>query len=211
MVHTGTLKELENGCRVKDGSKYRNSKEIAVALLEMFEVAAENIEVKMKHQMKNSNEDPRPEPNSPIDSNNSETGEWSGQEEIKEAMNHFPGEMDADSIMNDRHVPRPWRSALDESKFDRLGPKNKEYLIKILDRFNDMFSHNKGSWRYMKVDPLDLQFTTDVPIVSRPMQMSHIKDRILTTKVMNLIEHDLVKIIEHKPKFVTNISNYILM
>ena len=69
--------------------------------------------------------------------------DWHGQEEIKLAMEHFPAELEAKNIINDRHVPKPWRSTLDESKFDHLKPPIKSKLIEILDRFNDMFSHTK--------------------------------------------------------------------
>ena len=69
----------------------------------------------------------------------------------------------------------------------------------------------QGPWRYMNVTPLDLEFVHDTPIVSRPIQMSPIKDRILTSKVMDLIEHDLVKVMDHNPRYVTNISNIFLV
>ena len=200
MVFSGMVpNEVSSTCRVKENDLQRK---LGIRLLEIFEQAAEVYVEKLKDNSELLNgkmEHPDDQPN------------WHGQEEIQELMNNWHGELDADTILKDRHVPKPWRTTLDEKSFDRLGAQNKSLLVKILDRYNDMFSHFKGSWRYMDVEPLELEFIHDTPVVSRPIQMSPIKDRILTSKVMNLIEHDLVKILEVNPKMVTNISNLFLV
>ena len=190
MVFSGKLEAVNKTCRVRDTNLNGRVENKA---LQIMESAARSLEElgKDKH---------------PDDQSN-----WHGQEEVQQSLNQFPGELDAEVILKDRHVPKPWREALDEKSFDRLGVENKQLLIQILDRYNDMFSHFKGSWRYMNVEPLDLDFNTDTPIVSRPIQMSPIKDRILTSKIMNLIENDLVKIMDHNQKYVTNVSNIFLV
>ena len=63
----------------------------------------------------------------------------------------------------------------------------------------------------MDTEPLDLDFTTNTPIITRPFPISPNKDRILTAKVQELIENDLVEILEHDKNYVTNISNMFLV
>ena len=226
MVCSGDIKDLFQTSRVKERSVERDEEELGIKLLELYERVAvsalekldssKNPDLDKTCESEELNETSEDKSSGQSDDKSDSTHpddrpDWHGQEEVKQALNQFPGELDADSILRDRHVPKPWRLSLDESKFSRLDPKVRKLLIQILDRFNDMFSHHKGSWRYMKVDPLDLEFIHDTPIVSRPYSMSPIKDRILTAKIMNLIEHDLVKIIQHDPKFVTNILNLFLV
>ena len=63
----------------------------------------------------------------------------------------------------------------------------------------------------MDTEPLDLDFTTNTPIITRPFPISPNKDRILTAKVQELIENDLVEILEYDKNYVTNISNMFLV
>ena len=224
MVFSGKLENLDNSTRIRSYSSgnYMQHKsnqlndrfdKVGMKLLEVMEskvdkilgskdISSELSSVKNSSTSSSSSTIPHPD----------DQPDWHGQEEIKEAMNQYCGEFDENSIMRDRHVPKPWRDMLPEDSLDRLGSDLKKETVRILDRFNDMFSHNKLSWRYMRnIEPLDLEFIHDNPVVARPMQMSPIKDRILTAKITNLIEQDLVKIIDHDKHYVTNISNIFLV
>ena len=219
MVFSGKLENLENSTRIRSYSSKNYSRPKSYPVNNRFDKVGMHLLEIMESKIDKFLEDK--EKLSDISSKNSSTHktphpddqpDWHGQEEVKEAMNSYCGEFDEESILKDRHVPKPWRNMLSEDSLDRLGPDIKKETVRILDKYNDMFSHNKLSWRYMRnIDPLDLEFIHDSPVVARPMQMSPIKDRILTAKITNLIEQDLVKIVDHDKDYVTNISNIFLV
>ena len=137
MIFAGKLEDVAKSSRVREFDSNPSYKEkLGVRLLEIFDTV-----VKKHEKLPNQDESLA---DSSVDMKHpDDQPDWHGQEAIKQAMEHFPAELEAKNIINDRHVPKPWRSTLDESKFDHLKPPIKSKLIEILDRFNDMFSHTK--------------------------------------------------------------------
>ena len=204
MIFSGKLEDVSNTNRVREYDSEAQKDKLGVKLLEIFENFAESYDNMIKQENENGMaEDRQVHPDDKAD--------WNGQEEIKESLERFPGEMDAQSIIKDRHIPKPWRTIIDESKFDYLKPDIKARLFSLLDRYQDILSSVKGAWRFMDTEPLDLDFTTNTPIITRPFPISPNKDRILTAKVQELIENDLVEILEYDKNYVTNISNMFLV
>ena len=77
-----------------------------------------------------------------------------------------------------------------------------------MDKHQSMFSHSPGEWRFLNIEPLELRFTNnDTPVVAKAVPMNDLKDRIITDKIMRLIDLDLITTIEPSIDEITNISN----
>ena len=69
-----------------------------------------------------------------------------------------------------------------------------------------MFSHSPSEWRFLNVEPLEFRFTNKgTPVVAKVVFMNDLKDGIITNKIMQLIDLELVTVIEPSIKDITNI------
>ena len=132
---------------------------------------------------------------------------WDDIETVRRILNEDPVTCDPDLLSNSSHRVRNWKETFKEEKMPKH-PRLHAKFSEIMDKHQSMFSHSPGEWRFLNIEPLELRFTNnDTPVVAKAVPMNDLKDRIITDKIMRLIDLDLITTIEPSIDEITNISN----
>ena len=130
---------------------------------------------------------------------------WEGHEHVRDKLeNDEYCVPDLDEIQQSFHQPVNWRDIIKPEQLPS-DPELLKQVEEVLDRYNDMFTANKSSWRYFNCEALDAEFTSDETFVSKSFGMNQEKEFILDQKVMNLFNAGFIyEIVEDHPKYVTS-------
>ena len=130
---------------------------------------------------------------------------WEGHEHIRDKFYHDEFAIpDAQELKDSYHQPVNWRLIIKTEQLP-TDPKLLKLIEAVLDRFNDMFTANKASWRYFNCEPLDAEFTSNEIYVAKSFGMNKEKEYILDLKVLALYEAGfLYEILSEHPEYITN-------
>ena len=137
-----------------------------------------------------------------------------GVEDFEKTLNEYPAEIEPktikDGFFSEKSPILDWRLTLKDEDLPS-DPELKREVERILDKYNKpgscVFSHTKDAWRYLKVEPQDIQFKSNHAVVAKPIRLNPIRERILDSKIDQLINADLVEEVEIKPGYNYSISN----
>ena len=131
---------------------------------------------------------------------------------IDEHVNKPAGEFDCKSVLDQRHrEDEDWKDFFDKNKYP-LNEKIKNDFIKIMDKYNTTFAKRPKSWRLMDIDPIHIPFDENVEaIVHKYRQMNPVDDYILTKKVDELVNNDLLTVVRPDQSLFRNITRLFLV
>ena len=130
---------------------------------------------------------------------------WKGHERIRDKLYEDEFSIpNADEIKASYHQPVNWRLIVKPEQLPN-DPELLKSVEKVLDRFNDMFTGNKSSWRYFNCEPLDAEFVNEDTFVAKSYGMNKEKEYILDLKVLGLFEAGFIyEILSDHPTYITS-------
>ena len=126
---------------------------------------------------------------------------------IREHIDHYPLEMDANEMIASRHrAGEKWQDYFPKEKLPKNSPELEEFT-RIMNKYNSVFSFHKDSWRLMKIKPVHINFDeTQPPIIHKYRPMNPIDDYVLTKKLDDLINNDLLMVVPPDSKLFRNVT-----
>ena len=126
---------------------------------------------------------------------------------IREHIDHYPLEMDANEMIASRHrAGEKWQDYFPKEKLPKNSPELEEFT-RIMNEKNSVFSFHKDSWRLMKIKPVHINFDeTQPPIIHKYRPMNPIDDYVLTKKLDDLINNDLLMVVPPDSKLFRNVT-----
>ena len=134
--------------------------------------------------------------------------------EIDEHVNHFPGEFDLETLMAQKHrEDEYWGDCFPREKYPKNpNPEIEPEFIRIMDKHNSTLAKSPRSWRLMTIPPVSIPFDKTVPpIVHKYYRMNPIDDYILTKKVDDLVNNDLLTVVKPNQELFRNITRLFLV
>ena len=132
--------------------------------------------------------------------------------EIEEHVKKHAGEFDCKSVLEQRHrEDEDWKDFFDKSKYP-LKEEIKREFTKIMDKYNTTFAKRPKSWRLMDIEPIHIPFDeSKEAIVHKYRQMNPVDDYILTKKVDELVNNDLLTVVRPDQSLFRNITRLFLV
>ena len=127
---------------------------------------------------------------------------------VKDALGHYPGEIDAPLLITSQHKPQPWRTSINPETFD---PEIREELSKVIEKHQNTLSHRAMEWRFLKTEPVHIEFVDNELIAPKPIYLNNEQAEALDEHLTELLDNQVIMVLSKMENMPEHISPIFLV